>query len=51
MNQQNYNSVDYVAILLGANDAFTQYSVIRLNKIIENIHSFNSNIKVLVMNG
>lgn len=50
MNQQNYNSVDYVAILLGANDAFTQYSVIRLNKIIENIHSFNSNIKVLVMN-
>ena len=49
MTQQGYDSVDIVTILLGANDGFTDYAAKRIEAICENIHSYDPNIKIIIM--
>lgn len=49
MSSNGYANVDFVNILLGANDMYSDYSVICINKMIESIHSYNPDIKITVM--
>ena len=49
MNQQNYGGVDYVNILLGVNNSYTDTEINYIEQMIQSIHEYDSNIIVSVM--
>ena len=49
MTSKKYTSVDCIVICLGANDNYNDNSITNINYIINNIHQFNSNIKIFIM--
>lgn len=49
MSSNDYDGVDFVNILLGANDMYSDYSVTCIETMVTSIHAYDENIKVTVM--
>ena len=49
MTNQNYDGVDYVNILLGVNNSYTDIEINYIEQMIQSIHEYDSNIIVSVM--